>query len=377
MSTGIFLLQKDKSLIEMNQEEYVTENVFQELLENYPNLLAGDQIDELNPRKWLLVSREIAVPDTEASNGRWSVDHLFLDQDGIPTLVEVKRSSDTRIRREVVGQLLEYAANAMNYWSVDSIRRNYEHRCEKNSLDADKLIKDVLGSIEIEDFWARVKSNLEKGKLRLLFVADEIPFELKTLVEFLNEQMNNIEVLAIEIKQFVGGGNKTLVPRVIGQTSRAQIIKSGKKESRQWDENSFMQDIENKFGQGSSLIAQKLLHWAKENYSDIWWGKGAGNGSFFPMFNINGIKLYTFACWTKGGIELQFQWIKNQSLCSDVEYRKKILARLNEIPGVNIPIEKIEFRPSISYDVLNTEKAFGMFMKIWDDYLIDCKTYKS
>lgn len=99
MITGIFLLQKDKSLVEMNQEEYVTENVFQELLENYPNLLAGDQIDELNPRKWLLVSREIAVPDTEASNGRWSVDHLFLDQDGIPTLAEVKRSSDIRIRR--------------------------------------------------------------------------------------------------------------------------------------------------------------------------------------------------------------------------------------------------------------------------------------
>ena len=28
-----------------------------------------------------------------------------------PTLVEVKRSSDTRIRREVVGQMLDYAAN--------------------------------------------------------------------------------------------------------------------------------------------------------------------------------------------------------------------------------------------------------------------------
>lgn len=37
------------------------------------------------------------------------MDHLFVDQDAIPTLVEVKRSSDTRIRREVVGQLLEYS----------------------------------------------------------------------------------------------------------------------------------------------------------------------------------------------------------------------------------------------------------------------------
>src|SRR5262249_3604083 len=31
----------------------------------------------------------------------WSVDHLFLDQDAVRTLVEVKRGSDTRIRREV------------------------------------------------------------------------------------------------------------------------------------------------------------------------------------------------------------------------------------------------------------------------------------
>jgi len=29
----------------------------------------------------------------------WALDHLLLDQDAIPTLVEVKRSSDTRIRK--------------------------------------------------------------------------------------------------------------------------------------------------------------------------------------------------------------------------------------------------------------------------------------
>jgi hypothetical protein len=31
----------------------------------------------------------------------------------VPTLLEVKRSSDTRIRREVVGQMLDYAANGV------------------------------------------------------------------------------------------------------------------------------------------------------------------------------------------------------------------------------------------------------------------------
>jgi hypothetical protein len=40
------------------------------------------------------VTREAGVPDGDDASDRWSLDHLFLDQDGVPTLVEVKRSSD-------------------------------------------------------------------------------------------------------------------------------------------------------------------------------------------------------------------------------------------------------------------------------------------
>ncbi len=41
-------------------------------------------------------------------------------------------------------------------------------------------------------------------------------------MEFLNQQMDPAEVLAVEIKQYVGGDLKTLVPRVVGQTVEAQ-----------------------------------------------------------------------------------------------------------------------------------------------------------
>jgi hypothetical protein len=42
-----------------------------------------------------LIKREKSIPAEDNGSGRWSVDHLFVDQDGIPTLVEVKRQSDT------------------------------------------------------------------------------------------------------------------------------------------------------------------------------------------------------------------------------------------------------------------------------------------
>src|SRR3954470_22987896 len=112
MGSQIFNIQSDGRLIEMRQEPFANEDAFQVLLEKYPNLLAGDQINSLAPRRWLLVRREMGIAGEEGGANRWALDHLFLDQDGIPTLVEVKRASDTRNRREVVAQMLDYAANA-------------------------------------------------------------------------------------------------------------------------------------------------------------------------------------------------------------------------------------------------------------------------
>ena len=74
---------------------------------------------------------------------------------------------------------------------------------------------------DLEGFWQKVKTNLQAGKVRLIFVADEIPTETRRVVEFLNGQMDPAEVLAVQIKQYAGQGMKTLVPRVIGQTAEA------------------------------------------------------------------------------------------------------------------------------------------------------------
>jgi len=120
MAGRIYLLKEDSKLIAMEEAPYDSESLLQKLLADHPDLLAGDQINTEEPRRWLLVTREMAVPGEQGGAGRWSLDHLFLDQDAIPTLVEVKRSSDARIRREVIGQMLDYAANAVAYWPVEA-----------------------------------------------------------------------------------------------------------------------------------------------------------------------------------------------------------------------------------------------------------------
>ena len=70
--------------------------------------------------------------------------------------------------------------------------------------------------------------NLAAKRLRLLFVADALPDELAHVVEFLNEQMPYIEVLAVEILAEVrmGLGAKDIAKKVQCQRKdgSAQIV---------------------------------------------------------------------------------------------------------------------------------------------------------
>src|SRR3954453_23332294 len=121
---AIFVL-RDGELVEMVEHPYAAESDLQGYLAGHPELLSAEAAED-ERRRWLLVRREIGVSDRADGRDRWSLDHLFVDQDAIPTFVERKRSSDTRGRREVVGQMLDYAANASAYWDAGSLRASFE-----------------------------------------------------------------------------------------------------------------------------------------------------------------------------------------------------------------------------------------------------------
>ena len=369
MSKQIYLIKKDGSLEPLKESSYMSEEDFQILLEQYPDLLAGDQIDENNPRRWLLISREMGIPSEYEEADRWSVDHLFLDQDGIPTLVEVKRSSDTRIRREVVGQMLDYAANAVIYWPIETIRAKFEAYCAIHNIDPDNQVLELLDINEdegtlVEEFWNRVATNLRAGKIRLVFVADEIPSELKRIVEFLNSQMNPAEVLAVEVKQFVGEGIRTLVPKVIGQTARSEQKKSYLT-GKQWDENSFFQKLRSERGEKEAEVARQILEWAKEHMPSIWWGHGKIYGGFIPGIEHKGKWHQLIEVWTNGYVELQFQYMKTKSPpFKKREKRLEFLHRCNAIEGINLPEEAIDKRPNLPLSIFINGKALGQFLSV-------------
>jgi hypothetical protein len=372
MPGKIYLIQNDKSLQALSQQPYPNEDDFQSLLEQYPDLLAGDQMNEGAPRRWLLVAREMGVPGEEGGPNQWSLDHLFLDQDGIPTLVEVKRAGDTRIRREVVGQMLDYAANAVVYWPVETVRTRFEATCAKHQAGPAQLLADLLGvtpddGAALDAFWSQVKTNLQAAKIRLVFVADEIPPELRRIVEFLNATMDPVEVLAVEIHQYVGQGLKTLVPRVMGQTADAQARKGiAGRQARTWDEASFFAELERRHGAEKAAAARRILDWAEERKLHLWWGQGSQDGSFFPMLDHNGPTYWLISVWTYGRVKMQFQMMKKQPPFDDLQKREELRTRLNAIRGIAIPPDGVERRPSFPLAALCDDSAMKQFLAVLD-----------
>ena len=334
---GKMFLVADGDLKPLDQQQYSSEDQLQDLLARFPDLLPGDDIDPTAPRRWLLVSREAGIPGERESGDRWSLDHLFLDQDGVPTLVEVKRSSDTRLRREVVGQMLDYAANGVAYWPLEQLQALFISSCDASGDDPDLQLRDFIDHESPEEFWKAVKTNLQAGRIRLVFVADEIPSELQRVVEFLNDQMDPAEVIAVEISRYSGDGLETLAPRVIGQTVAARTKKAGSTPGQPWDEPRFLAALEQSKGPDARLVAEDLIAWCREHGMEDSWGKGAEMGSYFPSVTQGEDWYVPFALWTYGQVETQFQHIKARPAFTSAEMREQLRQRFNELPSVAFP----------------------------------------
>ena len=211
MAERIYTRDEQGKLEPLEEAPFASEDDLQALLAEHPELLDGEQMRPGDPRRWILIKREKGIAETSDAGDRWALDHLLIDQDATPTLVEVKRGANSEVRRKVVGQMLEYAAHATGgagSWTVDDIRRDFEDTANAQDRNPDDLIADLLqtdGEPDVEAFWKDVGANLAARRIRLLFVADDIPDSLTRIVSFLNEQTrDNIEVLAVEIKQFSG-----------------------------------------------------------------------------------------------------------------------------------------------------------------------------
>jgi hypothetical protein len=364
---GVFLRQGEE-LVPMAEASYEAETLLQEMLERYPALLAADDVGAAQG-EWLLIRREASLVLGKDGGPRGWLDHLFVDAAGVPTLVEVKRSSDSRVRREVVGQMLDYAANAGAHWKDDALRRLFEERCLEGGIDADETVRDAFVSVDdVGEFWESVRTNVAAERFRLVFVADAIPPELRRIVEYLNGQMTQTEVLAIEVKQYrdESGAHQTLVPRLIGRTEAARQAKGGPA-TRRWDRASLLGALEERGGAEFVDVTQRLFEWV-DGRGDLreYFGSGTKDGSFQAGYWEKARYLWPFVLYTYGRVEIQFQHIAKRPPFDDPALREQLRAKLIAIPAVDLPVTADAKRPSLELTALAPTETFSIFTDAMD-----------
>ena len=372
MPDPIFVIVHNEKLIRVDQSPYAKESILQKLISDHPEIIPGSSQDGAPDRRWLLVRREAGIPNEEGGGNWWAVDHLLLDQAGVPTFVEVKRSEDTRARREVVAQMLDYVANATAYWQVGTLKAWYEEEVNLSKADPEAFLAEFLadGELDTDTFWNRVEENLRSSRVRCIFVSDSISPSLIRLVEFLNEQLQSTEVLAVELPQYIepGEGNLVaIVPKLVGRTSKASAAKNPGVNSptRYWDRDSFISEIRSRISNRTAEFCEEVLAWAEQRKVRVTWGHGLRDGSMILAAGPTSTGNVFATIWTYGRIEFDFQYLMKSAVFGELESRRELLCRINEIPRVSIGEESLDKRPNLPLDIFLDESSgrllFGVF----------------
>jgi len=153
----------------LNHKKYSDEGKLQGMLFKDPKIIPIEDIFPDSKNNIILVLREVGLP------GSGSIDLLGIDNNGNIYIIETKLASNSEVKREVIGQVLEYAAfleeQEIN-WLDDitkkqtnrSIEQNFEHVAnwsKKNFLQS--LQDNLVGGRFWESEWSRKNEYNERS----------------------------------------------------------------------------------------------------------------------------------------------------------------------------------------------------------------------
>jgi hypothetical protein len=320
---GVYIVKPDGTTDPMLDVSCKDEDKeLQTILEHNPDLLPGEQIEPDDPCRWMLVKREMPVLG-------WSIDFLFLDQNAVPTFVECKRYADTRARREVIGQALEYVANAQREWSGATLRSLAESTAKQKNKTLESWVRDlqVADFKGTEDFFTKAEENLRNAVVRIVFFLERAPDELKRLVEFLNAQMISSDVLLVEARQYEKAGLRIVAPRLFGFTEQARRTKElsagtpdRKPIARDW--TAFAANAVSK-GLPEAIVAEmRRVYEACEALSaEITLGRGKTTASFSPKWSAIATNAAPFSIYANGRLEMHFSSLTTSEQAQELATR--------------------------------------------------------
>jgi hypothetical protein len=164
------------------EEKVFNEDWIQELIFKNPSLLSVHEIDKAYDGI-IPIGREINTPVGP-------IDNLFINTDGCLTLVETKLWRNPQARREVVGQIIDYAKEIIkwSYSDLDNSVRTYNSVYHNQNAGLLETIKSKvpMDDMEEKEFVDNVVRNIKRGRFLLLIVGDGIRESVEDMIDYLS-----------------------------------------------------------------------------------------------------------------------------------------------------------------------------------------------
>ena len=272
----------DGKLVLLDPEKFSLEVKLQELLEAHPSLVLTDTVDDPDRRIWT-IGWEVGVESG-------SIDLLLLDSAARIWVVETKLAGNPEIKKQVVGQVLGYASCAAE-WTAEDLERIGNDYLTRRRADGPNHLMELLTEDLGDEEQARTlleaaAEHAQLGDITALIVVDEIPKELRRLVEWVNAHAS-FELLAMRVEVVPHEGSRLFIPTVVGASTRTRPS-GGQRANRQWDEASFFAELERR-KPDTVPAARQLFDWAQQqDRLEIRFGAGAETGAVTGAVRFGG-----------------------------------------------------------------------------------------
>ncbi len=198
------------------QGEARCEAVLRDMIADHPAILPVHDIDPSYGRV-ITVTTELSIP------GVGFVDVVLMDEFGRLIVVECKLWRNPQARREVVGQILDYARE-LSRFGYEDLQRQVSIATKRQGNVLYALAREAGSTLPEADFVDRVTRDLAAGRFLLLVVGDGIAEGTRRIGEYLRDQPGLAFSFAlIEMAEYRhmdanGEDHAIMHPRVLAQT---------------------------------------------------------------------------------------------------------------------------------------------------------------
>ena len=200
----------------------IDETWLQDLFFRIPEILPVAAIDAAY-RGALPVCRELSTPA-----GR--VDAVYVNPLGRLILAEFKLWRNPQARREVIGQILDYA-QAIASWSYEDLQREVSKALKRRGNVLFELIHANTPDIDEAEFVDNVTRHLRRGEFLLLIIGDGIHEGVENIVNFVQRHSGlHFNLALVEAALYRDREERVIVqPRVLARTEivRRIVVEAG------------------------------------------------------------------------------------------------------------------------------------------------------